>query len=296
MTSQLLLETRNINQVFPEKKKVPLEGVYLEQRLAGISARIGRSLVIANFLTDRNGVIAKADGHANFQVPLEIKNASDWRLFQELMAQADVIISGAAYLKRLSTPGSNAEDILYQFEPGGGFEKLGEWRLSAGYTSRSPDLAVVARSLDFTLPAAVLRSGRRIVLFTSDSLAGSEQAKALTGLGAVVVGSGEAGVEGDRLIDTLSNRWGYRVIMMATGPSVLELLLEAKRLDLFYVTEAQLEIQFDDPSAVKMVLSNGRKPKELKEFGVTHMYLQEDVVTENGAHIAQLFLRYDRHD
>jgi hypothetical protein len=194
----------------------------------------------------------------------------------------------------LSAPGSHAEDILYQFEPGGGFEKLGEWRLSAGYTSRSPDLAVVARSLDFTVPAAVLRSGRRVVIFTTYSLAGSEQAKALTDLGAVVVGSGEAGVEGDRMIDYLSNERGYRVIMMATGPSVLELLLGAKRLDFLYITEAQLEIPFDDPSTVKTVLPEGRKPGDLKEFGVTHTYLQEDVLTENGAHIAQLFLRYDR--
>lgn len=291
---QQLLDSQKITQVFPEKKQVLFEGLYLDQRLAEISAKIGRTLVIANFLTDRNGVIAKADEHHNFQVPLEIKNTSDWRLFQELMTQADVIISGTAYLKRFSTPGGNTEDILYQFESGGGFEKLGEWRLSAGYTRRSPDLAVVARSLDFKVPAEVMRSGRRIVIFTTYTLASSDQAKALTGLGVIVVGSGEAGVEGNRMIDYLSNGMGYRVIMMATGPSVLELLLEVKRLDLLYVTEAQLEIPFDDPSTLETILSEGRKVNELKEFSVIHQFLQENVVTENGSHISQLFLRYDR--
>jgi riboflavin biosynthesis pyrimidine reductase len=294
MTFQKLPDSEKVTQVYPEKKQVRLEGLYLGQRLAKISAKIGRTLVIGNFLTDRNGVIAKEDQHHVFQVPLELKNTSDWRLFQELMVQADVIISGAAYLKRISAPGTHAEDILSQFEPGRGFEKLGEWRLSAGYKRRSPDLAVVSRSLDFKIPEEVIRSGRRIVIFVPFAIANSDQAKALTASGTVVVGSGETGVDGNRMIDYLSNGMGYRVIMMATGPSVLELLLEVKRLDLFYVTEAQLEIPFDDPSTVQTILPEGKKVNELKEFSVTHQYLQENVVTEDGSLISQLFLRYDR--
>jgi hypothetical protein len=89
---------------------------------------------------------------------------------------------------------------------------------------------------------------------------------------------------------------GYRVIMMATGPSVLELLLEAKRLDLFYVTEAQREISFDDPSTVKTILPDGEKVNELKEFLITHRYIQENVFTEDGSLISQFFLRYTRKD
>ena len=104
-----------------------------------------------------------------------------------------------------------------------------------------------------------MKSGRRIVVFTTYALARSDQAKALTASGLVVVGSGEARVEGDRMIDYLSNGMGYRVIMMTTGPSVLELLLEAKRLDVIYVIEAQLEIPFDDPSTVQTILPEGRR-------------------------------------
>lgn len=285
-----------VTQVLPEKKQVPLEGLYLGQRLAEMSTKIGRTLVITNFLTDRNGVIAKTDEHHHFQVPIELKNTSDWRLFQELIAQADVIISGAAYLKRVSALGSRAEDILSQFEPGRQFEKLGEWRLRAGYKKRSPDLAVVAHSLDFKFPEEVMRSGRRIIIFTTDAMANSDKARALTTSGTVVIGSGEAGVDGNRMIDTLGNGMGYRVIMMATGPSVLELLLEAKRLDLFYITEAQREIPFDDPATVKTLFPGGKKVNELKEFSVTHQYLQENVVTEDGSLISQVFLRYDRKE
>lgn len=294
MTFQKLPDSGNVTQVLPEKKQLPLVGLYLDQRLVEISTKIGKTLVIANFLTDRNGVIAKTDDQHNFHVPVEIKNTSDWRLFQELMAQVDVIISGSSYLKRVSALGSCAENILSQFEPGREFEELGEWRLRAGYKKRSPDLAVVTHSLDFKFPEEVTRSGRRIEIFTTDAVANSDNANALTTSGTVVIGCGEKGIDGNRMIDWLSNEMGYRVIMMAAGPSVLELLLEAKRLDLLYVTEAQREIPLEDPSTIQTVLPGRKKVNELKEFNVTHQYIQENVVTEDGSLISQFFLRYDR--
>jgi riboflavin biosynthesis pyrimidine reductase len=296
MIYQKLPDSEKVTQVYPEEKQVPLEGLYLGQRLAAHSGKIGRSLVITDFLTDRNGVIAKTDEHHHLQVPVELKNASDWRLSQELMAQADIIISGGSYFKRVSVPGNHAEDILYQFEPGGEFEKLGKWRLEAGYKKRSPDLAIVTRSLDFKIPEEVLRMDRRIVIFTIYGIANSANARALTSSGVVVIGAGDEGIDGNRLIDTLGNEMGYRVIMMSTGPSVLEILLEAKRLDLFYVTEAQREISFDDPSTVKTILPNGEKVSELKEFLITHRYVQENVITEDGSRVSQFFIRYDRKD
>ena len=283
-----------VTQVFPGKKQVPLEGLYLAQGLAGLSARIARPLVIADYLTDRNGVIAKKNAQDHLQVPPEIKNPSDWRLFQELMAQADVIIGGADYLKRVLAQGDRAQDILFQFEPGRAFEKLGQWRLAAGFKKRSPDLAIIARSLDFEFPEGVLGSGRRVIIFTTDVLANSARAAALTASGAFVHGSGEAGVDGNRMIDYLGHGLGYHVIMMATGPSVLELLLEANRLDLLYITEAQVEIPFADLADVQTILPEGKKEDALKEFGLTHQYLQENGTAENGSFISQVFRRYDR--
>jgi riboflavin biosynthesis pyrimidine reductase len=296
MIHKKLPDSEKVTQVLPEGKQLPLEGLYLGQRLAAQSAKIGRSLVITNFLTDRNGVIARADEHHHFQVPIELKNASDWRLSQELMAQADILISGGAYLKRVSVPGNHAQDILYQFEPGREFENLGKWRLEAGYKKRSPDLAIVTRSLDFEIPEEVLKMGRRIVIFTIDRIANSAKARAFTTSGVEVIGAGEDGVDGNRLIDALGNGMGYRVIVMATGPSVLQLLLEAKRLDLFYVTEVQREISFDDPAAVKTILPDGEKVNQLKEFLITHRYIQENVFAEDDSRISQFFIRYDRKD
>src|SRR5689334_13088936 len=100
-----------IDQVFPVKKQVSLEGLYLDQNLMDIATEIGRSVVLTDYLSDKNGVVAKAGGDGQFQIPAELKNASDWGRYQELMAQADVTISAGSYFKRLKT----SQDILYQF-------------------------------------------------------------------------------------------------------------------------------------------------------------------------------------
>jgi hypothetical protein len=89
---------------------------------------------------------------------------------------------------------------------------------------------------------------------------------------------------------------GYRVIMMVTGPRILDLLLKAERMDLIYVTQAQVEIPFEDPSTVQTILLGGKKVSDLKEFHLAHQFIQEDVVTEDGSRISQYFLRYDRQD
>jgi riboflavin biosynthesis pyrimidine reductase len=283
-----------ITQVLPVMKQVPLEGLYLGQRLMEMSMEIGRSLVLTDFSTDKNGVVAKAEPPGHFQIPMELKNPYDWGLFQELMAQADVIISGGAYIKSLATLGNSAQDILYQFEPKKRFEELGQWRLRAGYEKRSPDLAIVSRDLDFELPEELIKSGRKILIFTTDGMANSEKARSLNNADTSVIGCGQAGVDGNRMIVTLGNGMGYRVIMMASGPSVLELLIAAKCLDLLYVTQAQLEIPFDDPATVRTILSGGKKINELKEFSLSHQFIQENVVTEASSVISQLFLRYDK--
>jgi riboflavin biosynthesis pyrimidine reductase len=281
-----------LNQVFPVERQVPLEGLYLDQRLMERAADLGRSLVLTDYLTDKNGVIAKATQEGHFEIPKALKNSSDWGRYQELMAQTDVIISGGSYFKRLAT----SQDILYQFEPGNAFAKLGGWRLNTGFKKRSPDVAIVTRELDFEIPEKLIQSGRRIVIFTTDTIAKSDKAKSLGNGNTVIIGSGEAEVEGGRMIDTLANELGYRVIMMVSGPHILDLLLKADRMDLIYVTQAQVIIPFEDHSTVQTILLGGKKVSDLKDFNLAHQFIQENVVTEDASRISQSFLRYDRKD
>src|SRR5215216_6356399 len=279
-----------INQVFPMKRQVPLEGLYLDQKLMDRAAELGRSLVLTDFLTDKNGVIAKATKDGHFAIPAALKNSSDWGRYQELIAQADVIISGGSYFKRLAT----SQDVLFQLEPGNAFEKLGQWRLNAGYKKRSPDVAIVTRELDFEIPEKLIQSGRRVFIFTSDAIAKSDKARSLSNANTVIIGSGEGNVEGGRMIATLSNDMGYRVIMMVSGPRILDLLLKAERIDHIYVTEAHVEIPFQDPSMVQTVLLGGKKVSDLNDFQLAHQFDQENVVAEDSSLLSQSFLRYDR--
>ncbi|MGE5072133.1 MAG: pyrimidine reductase [Anaerolineae bacterium] len=287
-------DPNTVTELLPEKKQVPLRGLYLGQDLVKAAANLGRTLVLASFVTDRNGVIAKADARGHFKVPPETRNASDWRLYQELMCQADVTISGGDYLKSVSATGSHTQDVLYQFEQGGEFDDLGEWRLQAGYPRRSPDLAVVSHDLDFSIPERLQQSGRRIAIFTTDGAARSERGKALANQTTVVIGSGDEGVDGNRMVDYLSNTMGARVVMMASGPGVLELLLKAQRLDRLYITEVQREIPVQDPASVKTVLPDGKKPSDLEGFSLLHQYRQDGAVAGDGSRISQFFLRFDR--
>ena len=89
------------------------------------------------------------------------------------------------------------------------------------------------------------------MIFTTDRMAHSDRAKALTASGAAVLGSGETGVDGKEIIDYLGEKLSAHVIVMATGPTVLQLLLRAERLDLLYITQVQREIPFDNPSTAK---------------------------------------------
>jgi hypothetical protein len=134
-----------ILEVLPERKIVYLEGLYLGHNLHRISESLGKTLVYANYISNLDDVIAVKDSDGLCKVPRALKNPDDWRLFQELEAQADVTITSRAYLRRIALRSDRAQNVLMQFETGNEFEKLGEWRLQHGFKSRSPDVAIVGR-------------------------------------------------------------------------------------------------------------------------------------------------------
>jgi hypothetical protein len=287
-------KTIELTQLFPDRRQVSLEGLYLDQNLAGLAALVGRPIVTAGYITDKNGIVATTNEAGRLQVPLEIRNDSDWALFQEIMAQSDLVISGAAYLRGIAATGKPSQDVLFQFRHGSEFEHLGEWRLKVGFERREPDLAFVSHGLDFHIPPGLLDSGRRVFVFTSDAMAASAQAGHLTETGAFVVGSGAEGVEGSRMIDYLKKGWGYNVITLATGPGVLDILLKDGRLDVLYITEAQVNLPVSDPSRVRSLLPAGKKMSDLADFQVRHCYEQAGAINAKGTPIMQIFIRYDK--
>ncbi len=223
-----------IVQLYPlPARELALEGLYLGQDLRGLAAARERPFVYSNYASSLDGRIAvpRADGRGLI-VPPQVANPRDWRLFQELAVQADVIISSGRYLRDYAE--GRAQEILQVYgDPR--FADLRQWRLDRGLAPQ-PAVAVVSASLEFPVPAALVTGGRRVVVVTH-SEANGERVHQLEREAGTVVFAGDSAVRGGAMIEALAGL-GYRLIYMATGPQVHHLLLSDGAVDRLYLTLA----------------------------------------------------------
>ncbi len=294
-----------IRQLEPEERPVSLEGLYLSHHLQELANRIDRPIVVANYVTDLNDVIAIKDVRG---APEKLKNPSDWRLFQELTAQTDVEITGASFMRAFAQKGESVQNVLTEFDKGSAFEDLGDWRKQQGL-KRDPDLAVVSRTLNFSIPKALSESRRRIFVFTTDLAQDSEKVKNLENAGATIFRAGKEGVEGAVMIEVLGQE-GHKVIEMTTGPRVLKILMDAEfknqegevirkgALDRLYITRVDRKITDDLSSAITVL--KGRKVEDLTfeggGFRRIERYVQDKVTKNDGLETSQEYLVYERRD
>ncbi len=294
-----------VRQIEPEDRLMSLEGLYLSHGLQELAKRIDRPIVVANYVTDLNDVIAVEGERGS---PENLKNPTDWRLFQEITAQSDAIITGASYMNDFSERAESVQNVLTQFGKGSPFEDLGDWREQKELT-RNPDLVVVSRSLNFNLPKAITESGRQVFIFTTYRMQDSENAKELGKAGATVIGAGEEGVNGALMIERLGHE-GYKVIKIITGSRVLKLLMDAEfknqegevirrgALDRLYITRVDKKITDDWSNAITVL--EGRKIDDLASkgggFRLTERYSQDKITGNDGVETSQEFLVYERID
>lgn len=222
-----------VQQFFPSPASdLELEGLYLQQGLH--QKRTEQPFVYSNFVSSLDGRIAlPAEHRASHQVPPAIANPRDWRLYQELGAQADIVITSARYYRQYAE--GEAQDTL-PVGPGEKFADLRQWRLDQGLAAQ-PDIAIVSASLDIPDSALAAYSDRRIHLLTgadapTDRRAHLEQ----QGVQTHSVGDGLT-ADGTRMIEALGQA-GYRSIYVIAGPYVLFSLLQDNALDRLYLTFA----------------------------------------------------------
>ncbi len=228
------MNRETIWQLYPmPAREVNLSGLYLRHDLRQMGQELGRPFVYTNYVTSIDGRIAiPRESGKGMTVPKDTSNDRDWRLFQELAVQADIIISSGRYLRDYAE--GKAQEILRVYdEPR--FEDLGRWRAERNLPDY-PDLAVISGSLDFEVPPFLTESGRKVVVITHEA---ADQAKARQLRDEVnhVVFAGETDVTGRRAISALGDL-GYRTIYMATGPRVHHLLLADNALGRLYLTVA----------------------------------------------------------
>ena len=210
---------------------VPLRGLYLGHDLRRLAEQARRPVVAANFVTSLDGRIAvpRQDG-TGLTVPANIANERDWRLFQELAVQADVIISSGRYLRDYAA--GRAQEILRVYDDPR-FEDLRAWRASRGLPPQ-PALAIISSSLDFPVPPVLSEGNRHVVVFTTEN-ADPARVRELERQTSRVMVVGERQVTGRRLIDAMA-ALGYQTIYSAAGPRVLHMLLADQVLDRLYLT------------------------------------------------------------
>ena len=167
-------------------------------------------------------------------MPPAIGNARDWRLYQELAAQADVLITSARYFRQYAS--GAAQDSL-PVGSGEAFADLRAWRLEQGLSAQ-PDIAVFSASLDIPVSALHAYRDRRVHIFTGNA-ADPTRIAALRSAGVEVHCTGEGThVDGALAIQSLQ-QLGYRRIYVIAGPSVFYTLVRAGALQRLYLTLAQ---------------------------------------------------------
>jgi len=286
-----------VTRIIPKNGNEKLEGFYLAPPLLSeISEKLGRSILLINFVTDINGVIATKNDKGYFVPPRQITNPYDWRLFQELAAQADALITSGKYLTGFAK-GRTTQNFLTQFESSGKFSQLGNWRLKKGYGKISPDIVVPSRSLNITIPDVLVKSKRKILIYTMGSMISSPEAKFLRGSGAnleiIEAGTTDGtGVDGKAMTSNLESK-GYRVIKIITGPSVLQILLDANVIDRIYITQVQRSVSETNPENFKKVLAGGGKVEDLAGFTLVQKYEQIGVKVDDGERVNQHFLIFE---
>lgn len=224
---------KSVVQLYPlPSQERPLKGLYLAHGLRERGGSTGRAYVYSNFVTSLDGRIAIPHPTlSGMMVPKATANERDWRLFQELAAQADLIISSGRYLRDWAD--GRAQEILQVDDPR--FADLRQWRRDEDLPAQ-PDIAIISRSMAFPIPDVLTAAGRRIVVFTTADADRDRVRQVEKQLGKVIV-AGETSVAGDLLVESMAEL-GYETVYSAAGPKIHHLLMTAGVLDRLYLTYA----------------------------------------------------------
>jgi len=212
-------------------------------------------------------------------VPKNVANERDWRLYQELAAQADLIISSGRYLR--DWVDGRAQEILQVDDPK--FADLKVWRASQGL-SPQPDIAIISGSLSFPIPELLTTAGRKVVVFTTANPDPARVKEIEAKAGQVIIAGGGS-VAGDQLVQHMTNL-GYKTVYSGAGPKILHLLLAGGVLDRLYLTHTH-RLLGGDPYAS---IVEGSLLEPAVDLRLNTLYFDPPGVDGLG----QLFVSYDR--
>jgi riboflavin biosynthesis pyrimidine reductase len=211
-------------------EEVELHNLYLNHQLHRLGTA-QRPFVYANFLSSVDGRIAVTDPQTGLSAtPKNLTSIEDFRLFQELQAQADCLITHGGYLRSLAK--GRLGNIL-QVGVRADAEDLTAWRAHNGLATQ-PDLVIASASLDFPMPES-LATHQQQVLIATDTKADPERIHEWQQQGYTVVIAGNEMVDGGRLVELLALR-GYQSLYLIAGPQMLATMIRNQKLQRLYLT------------------------------------------------------------
>lgn len=215
----------------PPFAEVPLRGLYLQQNLHQ-QGSCAQPFVYANFLASLDGRIALEDGMTGeTYLPKSLTTPDDFRLFLELEAQADCLITHGGYLRALHEARlGNILQIGCQPE----HADLAQWRLDHSLAAQ-PAVVIASASLDFPMPPSLKAHGQAVYIATGRNADPIRIARwREEGYEVLLAGEGRL-VEGGALIPALGER-GYRSIYLIAGPHMLDTMVRDGQLQRLYQT------------------------------------------------------------
>ncbi len=219
---------KNLLRLYPSTgEESAIKGLYLAHQVHKLGTQ-GSPFVYANFLSSLDGRIALEDVSQNMTyIPKHLTTASDFRLFMELHAQADCLITHGGYMRAL---GEGRLGNILQIKD----KEFVEWRRINGLTAQ-PAVIIASASLNFPMHSS-LREHAQTVYIATGRNAEPDRIRYWQDSGYPILITGEDRmVQGAPLIHEL-RRLGYKNIYLIAGPQMLDTVIRQKQLSRLYLT------------------------------------------------------------
>lgn len=224
----LIVALMRVLTLYPgDRQEHELAGLYLDD----LPPKGGHPFVYANFLASLDGRIALRNSDGRQGVPKAIANDRDWRLYTELLVQADAVLTTGHHAKALAA-GEQTDMMTIAHKR---YPDLRDYRRARGL-SEHPTCVVVSSRLDF--PAAALKKAHpgAIMAISPPTDTAKIRAAHEAGVETVTVDSGSQ-VSGKDLLRVLDEH-GLRRVYMVGGPRLFHGLLADGIVHRLYLTTA----------------------------------------------------------
>ncbi|MFL6624644.1 MAG: RibD family protein [Sulfurifustaceae bacterium] len=219
----------------PPSGERPVAGTYLahDVRRLGVPER---PFVYANFVSSLDGRISQIDREmGRLRPPRAISSEHDWRLYRELAAQAEVVVTSCSRVCAMLQENRDWIECVEEFEEG----DIAAWRRERSLPPR-PTCIVLGKDLDFPIARFLERSCGDFI-FLVGAQADRNAARKIEAGGFPVKIGRHRWVVGEE-IEAIARERGFRTLYLIGGPDVLYTMLDARRLDRLYLTVAHLAL------------------------------------------------------